>query len=112
MKKALPFIGLMCAVCILLALCHLHHVRNLHRQSLPLEAYSAPSSGFLLDINVASVQELSSLPGIGQVLAQRIVAYREENGGFTHISQLEQVEGIGPNIFSKIEPLITAGDEK
>lgn len=48
-----------------------------------------------LNINTATKDELQALPGIGPVLADRIIAFREEHGNFTSISQLTQVEGIG-----------------
>ena len=48
-----------------------------------------------ININTASVEVLSQLPGIGEVLAHRIVAYREANGPFRSLDELCDVEGIG-----------------
>lgn len=63
-----------------------------------------------VDINAASVQELSSvLPGIGDTLAQRIVEYREQNGPFRSAEELMEVPGIGEKTFEAIRDLITAG---
>lgn len=49
----------------------------------------------MVNINTASVEKLSRLPGIGDMLAERIVAYRELHGPFDAIEQLLNVEGIG-----------------
>lgn len=49
----------------------------------------------LVNVNTATPEELETLPGIGEVLAQAIIAYREENGPFTSVDQLIDVSGIG-----------------
>jgi competence protein ComEA len=63
-----------------------------------------------LDLNTATAEQLQELPGIGAVLAQRIVAYRDEHGPFTSIDELDNVEGIGPSLLEKLRPLVTVGD--
>lgn len=60
-----------------------------------------------LDINSASADELCDLPGIGETLASRIIEYREEIGGFTDISQLTEVKGIGDSLLENISEYIT-----
>jgi len=63
---------------------------------LPAAAPGAGSpTGGLLDLNLASASELDALPGIGPVLAQRIVDWRTENGRFASVDQLREVTGIG-----------------
>jgi competence protein ComEA len=62
-----------------------------------------------ININQATQAELESLPGIGPVIAQRIIAYREENGPFTTTEAIQNVAGIGPATFEDIESLITVG---
>ncbi|TQN31049.1 competence protein ComEA [Haloactinospora alba] len=59
-----------------------------------------------LDLNTATAQQLQELPGVGPVLAERIVGHREENGGFTSVEQLHEVSGIGEARFSDISELV------
>ncbi len=65
-----------------------------------------------VDINSAGVSELAKLPGIGEQLAKRIVAYREENGPFEKAEELMNVRGIGEKSFLKLQRHITVGPEK
>lgn len=62
-----------------------------------------------ININTASTEELIKLPGVGQVLARRIVDFREENGPFKKIIDLMKVKGIGEKNFQKIKDKITVG---
>jgi len=64
------------------------------------------NSSRLVNINTASATQLDSLSGIGPVLAQRIIDFRNSHGGFDVKSDLLDVSGIGPNLFTKIEDLI------
>lgn len=59
-----------------------------------------------IKINSASLEELDSLPEIGPVYAQRIIDYRNANGGFKSIEEIQEVKGIGPKTFEKIKDLI------
>ncbi len=61
-----------------------------------------------VDLNSADEVELDKLPGIGPILAKRIVEYRRENGDFTGIQEVKEVEGIGEQTFLKIEDFIVA----
>ena len=63
-----------------------------------------------IDINWAEPWLLEALPGIGEVLAQRIVDYRSGNGPFRRIEDLLQVSGIGPATFESIKDYITVSD--
>lgn len=62
-----------------------------------------------ININTATLEELTSLPGIGEALGERIIAYREEYGKFHSIYELEAVSGIGDNKIEAIKDLIYAG---
>ncbi len=77
-----------------------------------LPAVSSPTQSTCsagLNINTATKEQLMDLPGIGDVLAQRIVDYRSNHGPFSHISQLTAVEGIGEKTLENISDYITAG---
>ena len=64
----------------------------------------------MVNINTAGVDELDSLPGIGPVLAQRIVDEREANGPYTGAEDLTRVEGIGQAIVESIQDHIITED--
>lgn len=68
------------------------------------------STGFLINLNTAAQAELESLPGIGPVTAQEILAYRAQNGPFASIEELQKVPGIGEKTFEGIRELVTVGD--
>ncbi len=57
----------------------------------------------VIDINTAGVAELDKLTGIGPALAQRIIDYREKNGGFKDVNEIKMVSGIGDKLFEKIK---------
>ena len=74
------------------------------------EAETVPEPAFPININTASAEELAYLPGVGPVLAERIVQWREQNGGFfSSAEDLLNVEGIGPVRLEEILPYITIG---
>lgn len=60
-----------------------------------------------IDLNRADAAQLQTLPGIGEVLAGRILAYREEHGAFRLTEELMDVRGIGETIFAQIKDYIT-----
>jgi comEA protein len=62
-----------------------------------------------VNINTATAEQLQTLPGIGEALAGRIVAYREANGLFTDVAQLINVDGIGTKKLENILDYITIG---
>ena len=63
-----------------------------------------------VNLNVADAEELAALPGVGEVLAARIVAYREQHGPFARIEDLDAVSGIGPSLVARIRDLATVGE--
>jgi competence ComEA-like helix-hairpin-helix protein len=59
-----------------------------------------------LDLNAATYEELLRLPGIGPVMAKRILEYRETNGPFKHLEELKSVKGIGAKTYQKLARLL------
>jgi competence protein ComEA len=72
-------------------------------------AAAAPA---VVNLNTATASQIATLPGIGEKAAERIIEYREKNGGFKKIEELMNVKGIGEKSFLKLKPLITVGDSK
>ncbi len=76
--------------------------------SLGLEASGDTADAVAkINLNSASLEKLISLPGIGPVRAQAIVAYREANGPFVRVDQIMAVEGIGPATYEAVRDLVT-----
>ncbi|MFW5960028.1 MAG: ComEA family DNA-binding protein [Chitinivibrionales bacterium] len=71
------------------------------------EEVEAANEGKRVDINTAGLDELKSLPGIGKVIAGRIIEYREEHGGFADHQSLKKVKGIGEGRLEKIRDKIS-----
>jgi competence protein ComEA len=63
---------------------------------------SAAQPEGLVDLNAATVEQLDTLPGVGPVTAEAIVAWRDANGPFTSVEQLAEVDGIGPARLEKL----------
>lgn len=75
---------------------------------LQSDSETDPADG-LVNINTASMEELCTLPGIGEGKARHIISYRESTGKFEQIEDIMKVEGIKEGLFGKIRDLITAG---
>lgn len=71
------------------------------------ERTAAPTPKFPLDLNTATAEQLEAIPGIGPVLAQRIVEYRRLNGRFQSVDDLLQVQGIGQKRLERMRPYVT-----
>jgi competence protein ComEA len=81
------------------------HVPAVDETPSPVDPQRA-ADGIRVDINSASAEDLEELPEIGEVRAKDIIQYRDENGPFTEVDSLLEVQGIGPGILDTIRDLI------
>ena len=75
----------------------------------PLSLVTEPTAPSIININTSTVEEIQVLPGIGPLLAPRIVEYREENGPFETNGELMNVSGIGEKKLEEIWDYSTVG---
>ena len=83
------------------------HIPRQGEEVAPLQT-SASTASEKIDINSASPEVLEGLPGIGEVKAQAIVAYREANGPYSAVDQLLEIRGIGAVTLDAIRSLVEA----
>jgi len=76
----------------------------------PAMAAAKPAPTAKVNLNTASVEQLTTLPGVGPKLAARIVEYRQKAGRFGSPQELMNVRGIGEKNFRKIEAWLTVGE--
>ncbi|NNG39576.1 ComEA family DNA-binding protein [Flexivirga sp. ID2601S] len=75
----------------------------------PGPAAAGGSAPAVVDLNSADIAALDTLPGVGPVLAQRIVQWRTDNGRFTSVEELGEVSGIGDKLLAQLTPLVRVG---
>lgn len=94
---------------------HIHiPAKEIIFQEIPAAENSAPNksakfaqNNSLININTADKDELTKLRGVGPVIADRILEYRQNNGAFETIEDIKKVKGIGPKTFEKMKDSIT-----
>ena len=60
-----------------------------------------------VNLNTATAEQLATIPGVGPKMAERIIDYRQKNGGFKKVEDLMNVSGVGEKSFLRMKPLIT-----
>ena len=73
------------------------------------QSAGGPGGDPTVDLNAAAIADLDTLPGIGPVLAQRIVDWRTEHGAFTAVDELAEVRGIGSSLLEGMRDLVRVG---
>ena len=76
----------------------------------PAMAAGKPAPTAKVNLNTASVEQLTTLPGVGPKLAARIVEYRQKSGAFRSTQELMNVKGVGEKNFAKIEAWLSIGE--
>lgn len=74
--------------------------------SSPAGEAAAGEAPGTVNVNTATAADLERLPGVGPVLARRIVEFREANGLFRRLEDLQEVQGIGPKLYRRLAPLL------
>ena len=77
-------------------------VPSSHAVTKPIEQ-SVAQQATKIDLNSATLEQLTSLKGIGEVKAKAIIEHRSKVGGFTHLDDLKEVKGIGEKLVQKLE---------
>lgn len=65
-----------------------------------------------VNLNTANVAQLEALPGVGLKTAERIIEYRQKNGGFKKVEEVMNVRGVGEKGFLKLKPMLSVGTPK
>lgn len=103
--------AVLCAVCAVVAVLETPAFDldiDLHQPTVSTQSTAPPveQATGRINLNYATKAQLCTLPGIGEVIAGRIVEYRERVGGFQSVEQLKQVDGIGDKKFAAVKDLV------
>lgn len=86
---------------------HLYYDGKVIQETAPAVETVEVTVNDMINLNTASKEELMLLDGIGEKLAERILTYREENGPFAKIEDIQNVKGIGEKTYAKIAGELT-----
>jgi competence protein ComEA len=98
---------LLVSIFIIVVLLAINTINFMRRESVRRSNIFIVEEGRIeLSLNTVSAVELCDLPGVGPVLAERIIAYREQKGGFKSLEELKEVKGIGDKTYNRISPYV------
>ena len=84
---------------------------NIYQITTYKNVYNYVPDSEKLDINKATKEDFMKFDGIGEVIAERIIEHREENGGFNFIEDLQDVKGVSKNLYNRIKDYIIVIEE-
>ena len=84
---------------------------NIYQITTYKNVYNYVPDSEKLDINKATKEDFMKFDGFGEVIAERIIEYREENGGFNFIEDLQDVKGVSKNLYNRIKDYIIVIEE-
>jgi competence protein ComEA len=102
-------LALLSAIALSLMVCHWARLSGFGMTPVEVDRLESESLDYRIDVNTATWVEWAQLDGIGEALAERIVADREANGPFESVDDLRRVKGIGPKTLARIRPYLTVG---
>jgi competence protein ComEA len=105
-------IRMMTAIVLALGLVASAAAQETTRTSGARAAGSSAAAAAVINLNTASAAQLETLPGVGKATAERILEYRQKNGGFKKVEDLMNVRGIGEKSFLKIKDRLTVAQGK
>ena len=76
------------------------------KRAMPVGSMPYTDAAYRLDLNAAARDEFQMLPGVGPVMAARIVSHRHEFGGFANVEELDHIHGVGLRTLERIRPWI------
>jgi competence protein ComEA len=96
----------LCGLLVLLSACHWARLSGWGMREVEIERNPSRQYDFRIDINAATWVEWFQLPGVGEMLARRIIEDREQSGPFETVEDLGRVKGIGPKTIENLRPYL------